>query len=835
MAIFSKNVNATSKNTKSFLFKSIVITVFIILFLFSFLYITIKIKNDIKVFFHKEFKRQITLLNYRIDTFFQDSTSFLFYTKKYLETQFKLSPTEKYIQKEFNKKYTKTKRNQVSNFKFVFEKRKDRKKISTSYLSKDTVVNNDIKYITVISERLDQFWKLFLKKYPFVTMTYVDITGFYREFPFRKIEPKSINYLSDPRNYPYFAIATTVAKNEIFLTPPYKNGDALYVSLVISVYKDNNFRGILTIDIELNSLKKIIEPQKNQEDNTIYNVLLFDNKGSIYGYLFEENKKNELVNIENFKEILKNQEKLLTKNIKIYPIIKSKKLVNFIQEFLRKKTNSKEKTQVQIIKNYAVSISSINQQNLNVLFFIPVNYFNFLNFVYEIGKGMVIVLLLLIFMVVTLFLSIRKGEDEKEQIYTIINKINDSQLREKIIENMEQESSQNKNFFENAGNQISFYINKIKNELNILKILIDNLNLGIIMINEKENLFFTNKWFKKIILDVDNLELMPDELKNEIHKFKNSNLHQFQKMVKLFDRHYILTGDKLITGPNENKQTLIIFTLTNAENLNKIKTETTELRKQIEQLEEKLFAYRKSYENLNTKIIQSDKFAVFGELIQGIVHNINNPLMIVTSRLSMVKNIIEGLEDSMEKRRLLKHITNIINSLNKINEIIDSVLAKAKMTVEKEERLINVNEIIKSELEFFKADLFFKHKVEIDLNLDKELPKVRISQSDFSQVLHNLIKNAIDALKSSANPRLTVKTYAIKRFVFIEISDNGPGVPEKYREKIFDQYFTTKGSQGTGIGLYNARKIIEEYEGELTLEDSKQGAKFVIKLPAIGG
>ncbi len=792
-----------------------------------------KIESNVRVFFLGELKEQVGLVNYRVNSFFQDGTSFLYYTKKYLEKEFDSISFNKKIEKEFKTKYTQTTRNLVSNYKYVLSKRKDRKKLSASYLNKNEIVNKDIKYITVITERLDNFWKFFLRKYPFVSMTYVDRTGFYREFPFRKIEPNAVSYLSDPRNYHYYAVATTIAKEEIFLTRPYQHGNELYVSLVVPVYQKDSFRGLLTIDITINNFMKLIHKENGSPGFSINNIILFDNKGNIYAYLIGDNKKRSPINLRNLKEILKNQEKLLTKNIKIYPLIADKAIINFIEDFLKNKSSGKKEIQIKLIEGYALSLNSIDQYDLNILTFVPLNYHSYLSFILDIEKGIGILLVFLLIIFGSLFFIIGQKNSEKEFTVALLTKVKNEKIKDLIFTDLNIET--NKNILDTVAQKISAYIEELNKELNILKISIDNINMGLFIINEENDNLFTNRWFKQLILDVNDIELMPEELKNEIHKFKNNNAQNFKKMIKLFERHYFLTGEKISVDSNGSRENILIFTLTNAEDINRIKSETKELKNRIKVLEESLISYRKSFEDLNTRIIQSDKFAVFGELIQGIVHNINNPLMIVTSRLSMVKTIIEGLDESMEKRRLLKHMTNIIASLKKINEIIDSVLMKAKMTVEQEERLININDIIRRELEFFNADLFFKHKVNTRIILEKDLPNVRISQSDFSQVLHNLIKNALDALKSSPTPTLTVQTYFKDGFVVVEIMDNGPGVPDKYKDKIFEQYFTTKGSHGTGIGLYNARKIIEEYNGELILEDSKEGARFVIKLPPADG
>ena len=110
------------------------------------------------------------------------------------------------------------------------------------------------------------------------------------------------------------------------------------------------------------------------------------------------------------------------------------------------------------------------------------------------------------------------------------------------------------------------------------------------------------------------------------------------------------------------------------------------------------------------------------------------------------------------------------------------------------------------------------------------------------QVFTNILVNACDALEdyrtdapSGYVPKLLVKTEAVEQIVRIEISDNGPGIPEELRLKIFDDFFTTKAAgKGTGIGLALSRKFIDDHGGSIWVNESTElgGATFQITLPA---
>ena len=131
-------------------------------------------------------------------------------------------------------------------------------------------------------------------------------------------------------------------------------------------------------------------------------------------------------------------------------------------------------------------------------------------------------------------------------------------------------------------------------------------------------------------------------------------------------------------------------------------------------------------------------------------------------------------------------------------------------------------------------------QLELILELKPNLPKVPLIKEDFSRVIINLCTNAFDALKTKVKehaldykPCLTIRTRSDKNSVFLEVEDNGPGIPEKILDKILQPFFTTKqGKEGTGLGLSISHDIIKAHRGQLTIETlAGRGTKFIIELP----
>ncbi len=140
------------------------------------------------------------------------------------------------------------------------------------------------------------------------------------------------------------------------------------------------------------------------------------------------------------------------------------------------------------------------------------------------------------------------------------------------------------------------------------------------------------------------------------------------------------------------------------------------------------------------------------------------------------------------------------------------------------------------------ADLFLKglspsdRKIEIELECDAMTPRVRVDAGRLMQVFFNLMSNAQQAVSSSdRGGRILVRACTSedqgRRWVLVEVVDDGPGVPEEYIDRLFDPFFTTK-ENGTGYGLYLAAEILKENAGRLSVQNNPAGgATFTIWLP----
>jgi C4-dicarboxylate-specific signal transduction histidine kinase len=120
----------------------------------------------------------------------------------------------------------------------------------------------------------------------------------------------------------------------------------------------------------------------------------------------------------------------------------------------------------------------------------------------------------------------------------------------------------------------------------------------------------------------------------------------------------------------------------------------------------------------------------------------------------------------------------------------------------------------------------------IKIITDLKPAKIVGFKNEFKQVILNLISNAKDALIKNKikNPFIKINAYESDNEVIVTVEDNGGGIDQNILEKIFEPYFTTKEEQGTGLGLYMSNEIIKRMGGKIEVENTKDGAKFIIRL-----
>jgi signal transduction histidine kinase len=252
------------------------------------------------------------------------------------------------------------------------------------------------------------------------------------------------------------------------------------------------------------------------------------------------------------------------------------------------------------------------------------------------------------------------------------------------------------------------------------------------------------------------------------------------------------------------------------------------------------------------QLIQSEKMASLGELTAGIAHEMRNPINFVNNFSEVSCELIGEIQEERAKNQEARDetlITEILEDVKsnlekithhgkRVDDIVKGMLEHSqKSSGEKE--LTDMNALCTEYLRLSFHGMKGMGKdfnVTYETNLDPRLPKVNVIPQDIGRVLLNIINNAFQALTQSSKdiePHLTVSTKNFGDHIQISISDNGPGIPEVIKDKIFQPFFTTKpAGQGTGLGLSLSYDIIKAHGGEIMVESRVGvGSEFVITIP----
>lgn len=263
-------------------------------------------------------------------------------------------------------------------------------------------------------------------------------------------------------------------------------------------------------------------------------------------------------------------------------------------------------------------------------------------------------------------------------------------------------------------------------------------------------------------------------------------------------------------------------------------------------------AYQKLQEALKElraaqeQLIQSEKMASLGELTAGVAHEIQNPLNFVNNFSEVSGELIEELVaelDSGEVDEAKAISDDLKQNLGKINhhgqrasDIVKGMLEHSRTSDGKKE-LVDINKLADEYLRLAYHGLRAKDKsfnAEFQADLYEDLPQVNVVQQEIGRVLLNLINNAFHAVADTESPKVVVKTSIKDEMVKISVKDNGSGIPEDIRDKIFQPFFTTKPTgQGTGLGLSLSYDIITKgHNGDLKVKSKlNAGTEFSIILP----
>ncbi len=234
-----------------------------------------------------------------------------------------------------------------------------------------------------------------------------------------------------------------------------------------------------------------------------------------------------------------------------------------------------------------------------------------------------------------------------------------------------------------------------------------------------------------------------------------------------------------------------------------------------------------------TALVQAQRDAAWGEVARRLAHEIKNPLTPIQLSAERLRHKYLKTMEPADAKVLDRATHTIVQQVETMKEMVKAFSDYARSPKLNLQEL-DLNAIIDEVLELYRAESI---EPQVAVALAEELPLIEADSGRMRQLLHNLIKNGIEAVDEVADGRITITTQLLEQtgFEMVELSveDNGPGISEELMGQLFEPYVTSK-PKGSGLGLAIVKKIVEEHGGVLLAENREQGgARIVIHFPLV--
>ena len=244
-------------------------------------------------------------------------------------------------------------------------------------------------------------------------------------------------------------------------------------------------------------------------------------------------------------------------------------------------------------------------------------------------------------------------------------------------------------------------------------------------------------------------------------------------------------------------------------------------------------------------LMEAERLSSLGQLIGGIAHNLKTPIMSISGAAEgltdLVKEYDSSIDDpevnSQDHHDIAKDMNEWIRKIKEYTEymsdIITAVKGQAVTLSETENVSFDLDELVK------RVDILMKHELKnalVYMNVQMKAPKSTTIHGDINslvQVINNMISNAIQAYNGEPEKNIDLILDKQKDNLIISVKDYGSGLPQKVQDKLFKEMITTKGKNGTGLGLYMSYSTIKaHFNGDITFETEEgKGTTFNIILP----
>jgi C4-dicarboxylate-specific signal transduction histidine kinase len=249
------------------------------------------------------------------------------------------------------------------------------------------------------------------------------------------------------------------------------------------------------------------------------------------------------------------------------------------------------------------------------------------------------------------------------------------------------------------------------------------------------------------------------------------------------------------------------------------------IKKKSEEIDKEFKETKKRLSNKRKYLINYERMISVGQMTASIVHEINNPVTVITTLASAIAM------ESKDNPKITRYNKTLAENIDKLRNFTCSILSFANPNMVDKMDSISVDEEINEVLTIYGYEIK-RSEITLKKKFDPTLPYIKIPRIKLQQVVLNILKNALFAVEKE-HGIITIKTSIKDDFVTIDIKDNGKGIPKNELDDIFKPFFTTKSKKdGSGLGLFICKDIIEKYNGTINVKSVlDKGTTITIKLP----
>ncbi|MCB2192419.1 MAG: hypothetical protein KQI62_12695 [Deltaproteobacteria bacterium] len=228
-------------------------------------------------------------------------------------------------------------------------------------------------------------------------------------------------------------------------------------------------------------------------------------------------------------------------------------------------------------------------------------------------------------------------------------------------------------------------------------------------------------------------------------------------------------------------------------------------------------------------LLRRERIIITARLLTGVVHNLSGAVQMISLPLDLAQLAL----DKGEVQKIGERIGSVRHGLERLMGEVNLLAMRSLNDQRGAAETLDLSKLADEQLDFWRADLFFKHEVTLDRELPLSRERANASYVDVALALNSLLANAVDAVRDLAEPRVVVRGLQQDGYIGLEVSDNGPGPSEKMAAALFEPFAGDKGGAHQGLGLFLASKALEPWQGRVTWREGASDTTFAIELPVI--